>query len=320
MREGLEAHNNDYGFNPNNTAGLEIDSSLSVIILYYDTGELFDTSMHHLNNAIRQTDADVEVVVVDDGSKSIPPSTSALGRLKDCDVKVKTHEANKGRTAARNTGLSHATGDTVVYMDSDIVPDVDQLQNHALLHAKARQFGRNAVVTSLFDWRENNDVPIPALVEPGDMAVNDWRVTCNYQPTWIGCEADKVFVGQSFKILEKTDNLRTWQQASTRGQYGPWVLPNMVIGGLFSANRQDLEVVNGFDPRFTSYGFDETTGVTKLLVARDNVVIPCLRGGAVNLPNPGVELNRAEKDASFREMHQRYFGTYLAESNPLPGS
>lgn len=315
LGEGLQFHDNTYRFDPADVNDVQPDGSLSVVILYYNTGELFEESMHHLNNAARETDTPVEVVIVDDGSESEPPSRRGLNILENCAVVIKTHEVNKGRTAARNTGLEHATGDTVVYMDSDIVPDNQQLQHHAQLHTQASQLGRNAVVTTLFEWREDNGTPIPEVVTPADVQVNDWRVACHYEPTWIGCEADKAFVGNNYRILDETHNFRSWKKLSTEGQYGPWVLPNMVIGGMFSANRRDLQEVNGFDDRFTSYGFDETTGVTKLLVNKNNIVVPSLKGGAINLPNPGVELNRAQKDASFREMHQKYFGMFLQEEH-----
>jgi GT2 family glycosyltransferase len=66
---------------------------------------------------------DVETIVVDDGSTD-PTATIA----STFGVRLIQTE-NQGLSAARNTGLSAATGEVVAFLDDDAVPDVDWLRH-----------------------------------------------------------------------------------------------------------------------------------------------------------------------------------------------
>jgi glycosyltransferase involved in cell wall biosynthesis len=82
---------------------------------------------------------DYEIIVVDDGSTDgtiewLKASTAQLPHLKIYE------QAHKGASAARNLGVEQAQGDTIVFIDSDIVVMPTFLQCHAdmLLQAQAR--------------------------------------------------------------------------------------------------------------------------------------------------------------------------------------
>ncbi|AFY94442.1 glycosyltransferase family 2 protein [Chamaesiphon minutus] len=88
-----------------------------------------------------------EVVVVDDGSTDgtiewLQNSTNELPHLKIYE------QAHKGASAARNMGVERATGDTIVFIDSDIVVTPTFLQCHAdVLLAKQAELGNDRVFT-----------------------------------------------------------------------------------------------------------------------------------------------------------------------------
>lgn len=70
-----------------------------------------------VNSALAQHDADVNVVIVDDGSND-GKTPKACDRLASDRVRV-IHQDNRGLPAARNRGLHESTSDYVVFLDAD---------------------------------------------------------------------------------------------------------------------------------------------------------------------------------------------------------
>jgi glycosyltransferase involved in cell wall biosynthesis len=64
---------------------------------------------------------DVELVVVDDGSKD--GTREILGRTDDPRLRVILHERNQGKGAAIKTAAAQATGDYLVILDADLEYD-----------------------------------------------------------------------------------------------------------------------------------------------------------------------------------------------------
>ena len=79
---------------------------LSIIIPYYNA-EPYMTEL--MNRLIPQLTEEVEVVVIDDGSET---------PYKNDSVKV-VRQKNKGLAGARNTGLKHAKGKYIAFVDAD---------------------------------------------------------------------------------------------------------------------------------------------------------------------------------------------------------
>lgn len=72
-----------------------------------------------LASALTQTDVDVGVVVVDDGS--VDRTAGELAALRDDRVRVLRHERPQGVSAARNLGLADVTARWVAFLDDDDV-------------------------------------------------------------------------------------------------------------------------------------------------------------------------------------------------------
>jgi hypothetical protein len=78
-----------------------------------------------LRSALRQRDVDLEVIVVDDG-----PSESAAAvveRFGDPRICLRRHGQRRGAAAARNTGIAHARGAWVAFLDDDDLWAPDKL-------------------------------------------------------------------------------------------------------------------------------------------------------------------------------------------------
>lgn len=89
--------------------------TVSVVIPVYNVKPYLERCVH---SVLRQTYKNVEIILVDDGSTD--------GSAELCDLLGKTdprimviHQENQGLSGARNTGIHHATGEYIAFLDSD---------------------------------------------------------------------------------------------------------------------------------------------------------------------------------------------------------
>ena len=82
----------------------------SIIVPVYNVEKYIDNCLKSIKN---QTYKDYEVIVVNDGTKD-----NSMDIVKKYDVAV-VEQKNQGLSAARNTGVKHATGEYLIFLDSD---------------------------------------------------------------------------------------------------------------------------------------------------------------------------------------------------------
>ena len=88
---------------------------VSVIVPVYNVAEYVEGC---LNSLMAQTEKEIEIICVDDGSTDSSGQIVDETARKDKRIKV-IHQKNGGLSAARNTGLDKATGEYVSFCDSD---------------------------------------------------------------------------------------------------------------------------------------------------------------------------------------------------------
>ena len=71
-----------------------------------------------IESICRQTYAEIEIILVDDGATDRSGSICDEYGAQDCRIQV-IHKENGGLSDARNTGLASATGEYIVFVDSD---------------------------------------------------------------------------------------------------------------------------------------------------------------------------------------------------------
>jgi glycosyltransferase involved in cell wall biosynthesis len=106
-----------------------------------------------IRSALQQTLDDLEVIVVDDGSE-VPVALTGT----DHRVRVVRHQRSRGVCAARNTGLRHASGSWVMFLDDDdeLLPDALETSLHAAL--SSRMTPPVAVVSGIEVVGESGDI------------------------------------------------------------------------------------------------------------------------------------------------------------------
>jgi glycosyltransferase involved in cell wall biosynthesis len=87
---------------------------LSAVVLTYNKGWILDTFLNSLDSQTRRPD---EVVIVDDAS-----TDGTIDRLKALskDWMVAILPTNQGQSEARNRGFALASGEYLIFLDSDI--------------------------------------------------------------------------------------------------------------------------------------------------------------------------------------------------------
>jgi len=103
----------------------------SVVIPAYNAASTITSAVR---SALTQTRADLEVIVVDDGSTD--ETAAVVAAIEDPSVRLLA-QPNRGQSAARNNGIATARGKYVVFLDSDdlLLPRYVELVARALAEA-----------------------------------------------------------------------------------------------------------------------------------------------------------------------------------------
>ena len=97
---------------------------VSVIIPIYNVQEYLDEC---INSIVKQTYQNLEIILVDDGSPDSSPMICNEWEKQD-DRIVVIHKENGGLSDARNAGLIKASGEYVLYVDSDDYLEIDTIE------------------------------------------------------------------------------------------------------------------------------------------------------------------------------------------------
>jgi glycosyltransferase involved in cell wall biosynthesis len=119
----------------------------SVVIPTYNRLPILEKCLQAMENQVLRPDGSVEgyeIVLVDDGS-----TDGTVEWLRSANLPhLKLYEQNhKGAAIARNFGVQQATGDTIIFIDSDLVVLEGFLQHHADALSAAYARGNPRVFT-----------------------------------------------------------------------------------------------------------------------------------------------------------------------------
>ena len=98
---------------------------ISIVIPVYNVEKYIHQCM---DSIINQTFKDIQIICIDDGSSDNCPLILDEYALKDSRIMV-IHQENAGVSAARNAGIKIATGEYIIFPDSDDWMELDALEN-----------------------------------------------------------------------------------------------------------------------------------------------------------------------------------------------
>lgn len=92
------------------------DKKISVVIPVFNNVHYLEQCLY---SVLTQDYTNLEIICVDDGSTD--DTSIILSRIENADdrVKIIRHDVNRGRLEARRTGIENASGDYLMFLDSD---------------------------------------------------------------------------------------------------------------------------------------------------------------------------------------------------------
>ena len=96
---------------------------ISVVVPVYNVAKYLKKSIESIVN---QTYTNLEIILVDDGSKDESGEICEDYSLKDSRIIV-IHKPNGGLSDARNAGIKQAKGEYITFVDSDDTIDYDMI-------------------------------------------------------------------------------------------------------------------------------------------------------------------------------------------------
>ena len=88
---------------------------VSIIVPVYNTGDYLEEC---LDSLVSQTLSDIEIICIDDGSSDASPAILDSYASRDPRFRV-IHQENSGVSSSRNKGLDMASGEFILFVDSD---------------------------------------------------------------------------------------------------------------------------------------------------------------------------------------------------------
>lgn len=124
---------------------------VSIIVPVYNIKHRLELCV---NSIINQTYSSLEIILVDDGSTD--GSAELCDRLQSFDNRIKVlHKQNGGLSDARNFGMSQATGDYFLFIDSD---DMVHSRFCELLVKKAKQYTADVVAVDFASFYKDEEL------------------------------------------------------------------------------------------------------------------------------------------------------------------
>lgn len=116
---------------------------VSIIVPCYNVEKYLAECIESLQ---AQTLKDIEIILVDDGSPDNSGKICDAYAAKDSRIRV-LHKPNQGVSAARNDGLKMATGEYVIFVDSD---DYVPAEAYEKMYAKAKETNVDIVLADMY--------------------------------------------------------------------------------------------------------------------------------------------------------------------------
>jgi glycosyltransferase involved in cell wall biosynthesis len=216
--------------------------TISVVITTYNRPDALEAV---LEACFAQHDKNFEIIIADDGSTA--NTRTCVERLRaGAPVPLKhVWQPDQGFRAAmaRNRGTLAASGDYIVFLDGDCIPQRDFIARHRALARRGYLVSGSRILLS-------PALTARVLTEHIDLPAIDWASKLRYRAR-----------GDINKVLQL---LVRWPDVGrTSGRFSWRRIKSCNLG----VWRSDLNLVNGFDESFLGWGHEDSDLVVRLFNA-----------------------------------------------------
>lgn len=161
------------------------EAKISIIIPVYNVEKYIERCVESL---LRQTFEDIEIILVNDGSKDNGGRLCDEMARKDARIKV-FHQENQGVSVARNTGISNASADYIIFVDSDdfVAPTMCERLYKIITEKDCELVVCQAFETDseeLISYPEEKDLPAPVVLDRDAGVFKMANPLANYCVPW----------------------------------------------------------------------------------------------------------------------------------------
>jgi GT2 family glycosyltransferase len=270
--------------------------TISVVIPAFNVGYCLQAVLNALEGQHHRHR--FEVIVVDDASTD---DTAAIAAHHPIVTTALRFPERMGAATARNLGTALARGQTVLYLDADMV-----LPPHVITDIAARATD----TTVLVGFRHN--LPYQAhqgghgvVAQHPNLAADHrvvWRPPAGRPLLYTGITLSEPLDGRPL------DDTHDFVDLGYGQRYVDWDLPRMVVTALVAVPRAATLAVGGFDPEFGRIGWGmEDTYLGACLIAVGLLVIPLRQVVGFHLDPPDADQQWQRKLATWPDTLARYW-------------
>ncbi len=161
-------------------------STVSVIIPVYNASKSLNKTLESL---INQTYSDLEIILINDGSKDSSLDICRQYAEKDSRITVLTHE-NHGVSYTRNRGLDIATGKYLMFLDGDDTFDSEMIQKYVEI---AEKTNADVVIGGITFLSENHQKKELLPKKQGLFSNEIWNDICMESSGLFGYVPNKLY-------------------------------------------------------------------------------------------------------------------------------
>lgn len=175
-------------------ADMEKQPLISIIIPVYNAQQYLDECM---TSVLHQTYTNLEIILVNDGSKDKSPKMCDEYAMKDARVQV-IHKKNGGLISAWIAGVEKSEGEYLIFLDSDDWIDVsmvDDMVKHTL------RCGKEIICGNYIIEKEKKSVPVKQAFTSG---IYDRKaIESKLFPCLLGKEQRSIHFSRCMKLISK---------------------------------------------------------------------------------------------------------------------